>query len=197
MEKLIKDFASFFEKLESLYGKLSKTSKQDYFKQMILGILMEGDNTEAKALSCFEHLQKVFVDWNEVRVTSEKEIYQEMNPFLKGAEIKSYQLKRFLVTLCTHHRKLDLTFTTPPHYETEKFFFKKFTDTAPLHFANLYYHHFFYENPIQADVIRVFSRLKACDLEKAEEYFLQLVKNVSEEERQRLFRLFYVLGDTV
>jgi endonuclease-3 len=65
--------ATLFTNLKKHYGEPGKLPDRPVLEQMVYAVLREG-STRKEADKAFDHLQKTFFDWNEVRVSSPHEV---------------------------------------------------------------------------------------------------------------------------
>jgi endonuclease III len=75
-------------------------------EQFIFGVCRQGATTD-QAASAFDNLKARFFDWNEVRVSSYREVEEAMEP-LPDAEAKAHRIILFLQEVFELHYSFDL-----------------------------------------------------------------------------------------
>lgn len=100
------------EALESRYGKRRSAHSDEFIENLIAQILELGAS-ERVAKQALERIKEEYVDWNDMRVGTIREVQDILGPKYPRAREKAEDLQSLLADLYTAFRKMDLSAVAP------------------------------------------------------------------------------------
>jgi len=104
----LKTLMRICEALEQRYGRRKQTDFVDFIESLIFQILELG-TAERHAREALKRIQVEYVDWNDMRVASVREIQDILGPRYPRCREKAEDLSSLLADLYTAFRRMDLT----------------------------------------------------------------------------------------
>ncbi len=96
------------EALEERYGQRRTTKTEDFIEALVYQILEVG-TTEKLSRDALKRIRDEFVDWNDMRVSTVREIEDILGATYYRRREKAEDLKHLLADLYTAYRKMDLS----------------------------------------------------------------------------------------
>ncbi len=103
----LNDMILVTEQLEERYGRRKTQKFTDFIEALVYQILELGAQ-EAAAKSALKRLQEEYVDWNDMRVASVREIEDVLGPRYYRVREKAEDIRHLLADLYTAFRRMDI-----------------------------------------------------------------------------------------
>jgi hypothetical protein len=114
---LVKDLMKVTEALEVRYGMRKPSRFTDFIEALVFQILELGAQ-EKPARDALKRLRDEYVDWNDMRVATVRELEDILGPKYYQVRKKAEDIKHLLADLYTAFRRMEITELTPEGVET-------------------------------------------------------------------------------
>lgn len=114
---LVKDLVKVIEALEVRYGLRKPTKFDDFIEALVFQILELGAQ-EKPARDGLKRLREEYVDWNDMRVASVREMEDILGVKFYHVRKKAEDIKHLLADLYTAFRRMEISELTPEGVET-------------------------------------------------------------------------------
>jgi endonuclease III len=114
---LVKDLMKVCEALEERYGNRKPAKFADFIEALVYQILELGVQ-EKTARDALKRLRDEYVDWNDMRVATVREIEDILGPKYYQVRKKAEDIKHLLADLYTAFRRMEISELTPEGVET-------------------------------------------------------------------------------